>query len=262
MSITCTATPDQVRHIVSILDANQLHGGAYERLWAACEAADIDFRTPGDGTPMDAGYAVGAIEWLEGHGYAATRAAAPVITYRKTREGEWVAFGPAVAFRPGEPVITVTKRDGTTETRRVERLGNPFTVDGKPHLYAHLAPRETPPGTPADSRPLPDVPAGYYAVPSATGDNDLDFWRVDRPTEGPWAGRVFVKRVIGGRADQSVRRIEARSALEAIAEFGPVAAGARYGRELGQCGRCNRHLTDEVSRQRGIGPDCWEMIHG
>jgi len=101
---------------------------------------------------------------------------------------------------------------------------------------------------------LPDVPAGHYAVASATGNNDLDFYRVDRPTEGRFAGRTYVKRVIGGHADQNISFGEVRTALERIAA--DPDAGPRYGREIGRCCRCNRHLTDDASRARGIGPDC------
>lgn len=105
--------------------------------------------------------------------------------------------------------------------------------------------------------PFPQVPQGYYATPSATGNNDLDFWFVKRPTEGTWAGRTFVSRVIGGRADASVRGATARAALEAILKMGFEASGDRFADELGHCKRCNRHLTDELSRQRRMGPDCW-----
>jgi hypothetical protein len=100
------------------------------------------------------------------------------------------------------------------------------------------------------------VPEGHYATPSRTGANDLDFWRIDRPTEGRWAGRVFVKRVIGGKADTPVRGAEAVAALQAITADHPHHAMVLYGQEIGRCGRCNRHLTDDASRQRGLGPEC------
>jgi hypothetical protein len=103
---------------------------------------------------------------------------------------------------------------------------------------------------------LPDVPAGHYAVPSLTGNNDLDFFRVDRPTEGKWAGRTFVNRVIGGRPSVAVPGVTARQALEAIRDAGPEEAKKKYGQEIGRCGECNRHLTDELSRSLGIGPVC------
>lgn len=112
------------------------------------------------------------------------------------------------------------------------------------------------PAQPATAQPLPDVPEGHYAVASRTGNNDLDFFRVDRPTEGRWTGRTFVKRVIGGKPDHPVRGAETRLALEAIVAAGVEASAVLYGQEIGRCYRCNRHLTDETSRALGIGPDC------
>jgi len=107
-----------------------------------------------------------------------------------------------------------------------------------------------------EDEPLPDVPAGHYAIPAFTGDNDLGFFRVKRPVAGKWAGRTFVNQVVGGHPDAPVRRTQARAVLEAIVAAGIAEAGLRYGTELGQCCRCNRHLTDETSRTLGIGPEC------
>ncbi len=97
------------------------------------------------------------------------------------------------------------------------------------------------------------VPDGHYAIAS-TGSNDLVFYRVDNVTEGKWAGRTFVKMIVGGRPDASVPYKNIPGILARIAAD-PQAA-QRYGTELGQCYACNRHLTDETSRALGIGPDC------
>lgn len=102
----------------------------------------------------------------------------------------------------------------------------------------------------------PKVVSGYYAVPSVTGNNDLDFYRVDNVAEGKWAGYVFVKRVIGGHPDTPVRGKEGAKALERILEAGEDASRKLYGQEIGRCGICNRHLTDDLSREIGIGPKC------
>jgi hypothetical protein len=104
------------------------------------------------------------------------------------------------------------------------------------------------------------VPAGHYAVDSATGNNDTDFYRVDKPTDGRWAGRTFVKRVIGGKADTPVRGKEAEAALNRIVDAGVQEAALRYGKEIGRCCKCNRHLTDETSRAYGMGPDCRQKV--
>lgn len=112
---------------------------------------------------------------------------------------------------------------------------------------------ETP--APALVPAIADVPAGRYAIESS-GDNDLVFYRVDRPTEGPYAGRVFVKMVVGGHEDRNVAWRNIPGILARIADAGVMEATIRYGHELGKCGHCGRHLTDEASRAAGIGPVC------
>jgi len=104
--------------------------------------------------------------------------------------------------------------------------------------------------------PLPEIPAGYYAIPSLTGVNDLAFYRVKVVTEGRWSGRTFVDQIVGGKPDFPVRGERARQVLRAIADAGIEESMREYGRSLGYCGRCNRHLTDAVSRSEGMGPEC------
>jgi len=81
---------------------------------------------------------------------------------------------------------------------------------------------------------------------------------------GKWAGWVFVKAILGGNEDT---RLGAQRPGEAdyAGTWGTViknvlldvtAAVERYGTELGVCGVCNRQLTNEESRQGGIGPVC------
>ena len=100
------------------------------------------------------------------------------------------------------------------------------------------------------------IPRGHYATNSLSGNNDFDFWRVDRPEQGAYAGRTFVKRIVGGKPDLNVSRSTKFAALEAILSEGIEVTGTRYGQELGQCRACNRRLTDETSRELGIGPEC------
>jgi hypothetical protein len=145
--------------------------------------------------------------------------------------------------------VKLSKKDASAAIS--DHLNTPTTHPILPAMTIRKAYDNT---TPASG--IPDVPAGHYAVTSLTGNNDLDFFRVDRPTEGRWAGRTFVHRIIGGKADSPVRGKTAKDALVAIAAAGPDAAGFLYGQELGRCRRCNRHLTDELSRSLSIGPDC------
>ena len=134
-------------------------------------------------------------------------------------------------------------------------------LTGRPGAWGVAHTGECPPAaapapTAAPARTfLPDVPAGHYAIASG-GHNDLAFYRVDRPADGKWAGYTFVKVVIGGRPDSRVPRAQAAGILSRIAAAGIAEAGALYGREIGRCCRCNRHLTDETSRALGIGPEC------
>lgn len=106
-------------------------------------------------------------------------------------------------------------------------------------------------------QPLADVPAGYYALDTKeNAKNDIAFYRVDRPDEGKWAGWTFVKRIVGGRVDERVPKNQVASILSRIEGAGISEASARYGQEIGRCGRCNRTLTNDESRQMGIGPEC------
>jgi len=106
------------------------------------------------------------------------------------------------------------------------------------------------------------VADGYYAVPSS-GDNDLAFYRVTSSEK--WGQSVQL--IVGGHADQYVRRAAVKGILDRILSatytrsdgsehVGPDAAGLRYADEIGTCYRCNRTLTDEASRAAGIGPVC------
>ena len=67
------------------------------------------------------------------------------ITYRKTKSGEWVAYGPSSAFvePDGTPKATVevTKKSGETKAEIISKLGKPFVIDGDTYVYGYLAPR-------------------------------------------------------------------------------------------------------------------------
>lgn len=111
-------------------------------------------------------------------------------------------------------------------------------------------------------RPAPqalgDVPAGRYAVWMEEAQA-IRFYHVQRPTEGRWAGYVFVK----VQASDDLHPIKNRQARDKILELiaaDPAAASLAYGRELGHCGVCGRTLTHPESIDRGIGPICAEKM--
>lgn len=105
-----------------------------------------------------------------------------------------------------------------------------------------------------------EVPAGRYAVATEDGAvNTLAFYKVDRPTEGRWAGFVFVKLIVSD-GEQRMSKAAGNAILAKIAAVGAEAASAAYGHEIGECGVCGRTLTNDASRERGIGPICVEKM--
>lgn len=101
------------------------------------------------------------------------------------------------------------------------------------------------------------VPAGRYAITATEGHTT--FLRVEIPKEGKWAGRIFVQVQAGDELHRTNRDM-ADTLLARIAAAGVKEASFRYGHELGKCGVCGRTLTDETSRERGIGPVCADKM--
>lgn len=60
-----------------------------------------------------------------------------MITYRKTKRGEWVAYGPSNEMHTGD--IKITKKSGDHITRCIERLGKPFSTPSGDMVYGYLA---------------------------------------------------------------------------------------------------------------------------
>jgi hypothetical protein len=98
------------------------------------------------------------------------------------------------------------------------------------------------------------MPEGYYAINGRDG-RQTDFYRIDKPG-GKWSGWTFVKMVVGGKPDTKVRDHKLLWAILEAIQADPAKAAQRYGVEIGQCYKCNIHLTDEISRALGIGPTC------
>lgn len=92
---------------------------------------------------------------------------------------------------------------------------------------------------------------GYYAVEY---DHDIRFYRV-KEGRGYYAGRFYLDR-FKSDALMGIRYPEKVEVLRLINED-PDKAGMRFAVELTRCYCCGRMLTDEISRLRGIGPDCY-----
>lgn len=111
------------------------------------------------------------------------------------------------------------------------------------------------------------IPVGYYATPSRTGSNDVDFWKVERPAEGKYEGFTFAKRVLGGGSAGQTRVTRIHSSEQLLALAGILRHGIEesrtlYGDEMKRCTSCNRDLTDDLSRERRMGRHCWENSRG
>jgi hypothetical protein len=63
------------------------------------------------------------------------------LTYRKTKNGEWVAYGPRAEF-PAEyvtgKIIEVAKKDGTVKREALAGIGKTFMVGGTEMAYGYL----------------------------------------------------------------------------------------------------------------------------
>jgi hypothetical protein len=117
-------------------------------------------------------------------------------------------------------------------------------------------------GDPLDLRGMPEGTT-FFAIESG---GRLVFLRVDRVVDGSWVGWTFVKEQHGDAYDRvgkqrpggeyvGGRRDELRAVLA-----DPLAAAIRYGREVGRCAVCHATLTEEKSRELGIGPVCRKRL--
>lgn len=105
-----------------------------------------------------------------------------------------------------------------------------------------------------------EVPQGKYALDTSADErhvNDVEFFNlyVAHGADGPFYSlKMYV-------SDDLVKLPNARQreVLERIAED-PAAASAMYGAHRTRCGVCNRKLTNDDSRARGIGPVCADRL--
>lgn len=132
------------------------------------------------------------------------------------------------------------------------KMGYPETINKKAasriielFLEAPRKPQEMP-------QNVCEVSDGRYAIEV---DGKLRFFHVNTPEFGRWIGHTFVKEQFGGDLEP-VRNRKFRENVLSMIEKDKDSA-ARYGRELGICGRCGRELTTEESRLRGLGPVCY-----
>lgn len=102
-------------------------------------------------------------------------------------------------------------------------------------------------------------PDGYFAIPFiGKGEvTDLTFFGIRTIKTGRRKGQREVVHTVGGHGDLTNLSLEwVAKALEVLDTVDINEAAALYGTELGHCGRCGKTLTNDDSREIGIGPDC------
>ena len=184
---------------------------------------------------------------------AQPRQEAIVQDFVKPNEGSIATLHQLSASRtPWVPVAAINQWLETASAKDVAEKVE--WLETQPVANAVQTPKPLVKGGRKIDRPAVEVPEGRYAV---TGDDgEMKFYHVDRPTEGRWAGYVFVKVQAGDELHNLRSRATREGVLAKIAADGVQAAMLRYGREIGKCGHCGRTLTNEESRKVGIGPIC------
>jgi hypothetical protein len=114
---------------------------------------------------------------------------------------------------------------------------------------------------PIKTPPEDGLPAGKYAVESNEGI--IQFWEIDKPTQGKWAGRVFINMLVGSpgswRSLRQTPRVTRNEAMDKI-KADPAAAARLFGIKTRTCGRCGSPLSNIRSRAAGYGKHCAELV--
>ena len=124
---------------------------------------------------------------------------------------------------------------------------------------AATRPSASQPGERRTYPPMPRVPEGFYALPVPGGgdsEHDVTFYKIDCPTEGQWAGKIFVKIEVGGPRYLRMTMGEQRRALEEIIAYGEAKSMQLYGQASDRCCYCHRPLSRRTPRYNGRGNDC------
>lgn len=124
--------------------------------------------------------------------------------------------------------------------------------------------------TPADPDPEPKstvdwkavraLPAGRYALPGS-GKDSIEFYRVEA---GKKDGYRFISRLLGapGKFKKLFVAKSAQVALLSTIAADPAEAAKRFVDHFVACSRCCSPLSDDTSRARGFGPDCYDILIG
>lgn len=103
---------------------------------------------------------------------------------------------------------------------------------------------------------FPEVPPGKYALMQP--DGDVKFYQVGKITHD---GKPrFVHALIGAPGDFARQRIYRYDGVLSKIAADHKAAFALFGQKVGQCGVCSSPLTQQHTRERGVGDICWGKL--
>lgn len=193
----------------------------------------------------------------------AAKAAQPAEDIRWKKWGDrWVIHGDPAVIVPGA-TVTVTSSRGTAE-KVVDKIVSSSganvlatVVDDRKLLAAQKAEAETEVQALVESfHEITGTGVCGLFLPAidgvSVGGNEAAFW---------YLGRKSVSQVLGGtgRVPRSVA--DQKAVIEVVLSMSPEAvreAMMAYGVEMGTCGHCGKSLTTDLSRERGVGPECWQ----
>jgi len=105
---------------------------------------------------------------------------------------------------------------------------------------------------------FPEVPPGKYAL--ETDDGDVKFYQVGKIlAEGT---PRWVNALIGAPGEFRKQRIYRYDGILKRIAADHKAAFALFGQRVGQCGVCSSPLTQQHTRERGVGDICWGKLNG
>lgn len=105
---------------------------------------------------------------------------------------------------------------------------------------------------------FPEVQAGKYALRNE--DGEVRFYKVAKILHEDKPRLVY--QLIGAPGDFAHRRLYRADGVMARIAKDPKAAFALFGQEVGQCGVCSSPLTQQHTRERGVGDICWGKLNG
>jgi hypothetical protein len=71
-------------------------------------------------------------------------------------------------------------------------------------------------------------------------------------------GETYLGKIVDGRFNRSRECTDSQQTLVATVATNPSNAAKAYGLRYAICGCCGRALTNQESRERGVGPICAE----